>query len=161
MIHPSLKHIQDYFENEIKHDEDVQRVQKHLDSCDRCSLILSEMAKVDILVAKNNSKRPSASIKLDTLNSGFAILAKKRAQADLDQKRKDRAYEALKGLQNLKQQAMKELTIPLLQTAVICIILTTFVSISSESSYTEKYEIIPNEVGVFTSDYIGENNEAN
>ena len=165
MKHPSLKQLQDYFENEKSNFNDDQ-MKSHLDSCNKCSSILSEMAKVDILISKSNrSIEVSKEVKVSTFNSANALLAQMRqskaSKVEKKEKRVEKVNSVITDINELRKNALNELKLPVLQAAAAMLVLGIVTEYSRTSIEIKENKIFNDEVTVVYSELQGENNEDN
>jgi hypothetical protein len=159
MNHPSLKNLQDYFEAEVN----SLKIKSHLDSCDRCSLIVGQMAKVDILFSKTNEVIVSESVKTEIFSKASFLLKQKREQVELDVVKKNmrvqKKEEILKRISMLRSNALAELQMPILQSAALMVLLVVFTKVSTTHREIEHYKIIENDTAVFYSELQGDEDE--
>lgn len=162
MKHPTLKQLQDYFENEIS-EQVSESLRAHLEECDKCSNILSEMAKVDVIFSKPIDLEVPRSIKNTVFANASVLLKTKRDKVDLKQakkdKRKEQLVKTLDILKELKEGALSELKIPALQTAAISLFLVLLTKVATTETYIDNSQIINDDVRVINSEYLGDDNE--
>jgi hypothetical protein len=163
MKHPSLKQLQDYFENEESSFNDEQ-MKSHLDSCDKCSAILSEMAKVDILISKSSrSVVVSEEVKINTLSNANALLAQirqsKASKVEKKEKRIEKVNSVITDINELRKNALNELKFPALQAAAAMLVLGVVTEYARTSVEIEEYKILNDEVTVVYSELQGDKNE--
>ncbi|MBI2519052.1 MAG: hypothetical protein HYV97_01485 [Bdellovibrio sp.] len=116
MKHPRLSTLQDYFENEMNEIQ-IGLLKEHLLDCDQCTLILSQMAKVDNKV-KSVSRIPiSEQTKKRIFTEAKARLQAKRNKLDVDQHCARNREERMKELKDLLRNALSEFRAPALQVA--------------------------------------------
>lgn len=162
MRHPSLKELQDYFENETS-EKASQKVRRHLEECNKCSKVMSEMAKVDILFAKSEGVEAPAHLQQEVMAKASELLASRRAIKELksvkQEKRKQQLSKTIKALQELKEGALSELKIPVLQTAAISLFLIVLTKVATTETYIEYNQVISDDVQVVHSELLGDENE--
>ena len=88
MKHPSFKDLQDYFEAELESRE----ISMHIEHCNRCSKIMSEMAKVDILVSKLK-KDKEYSKKEELFRDAAKLLSKRRESIEKSMAKENEKYQ--------------------------------------------------------------------
>lgn len=162
MKHPSFKELQDYFECESPDDLSI-RVKNHTENCDKCSHVLSEMAKVDVLFSKQEQIQVPVEVKDEVLSKAKYLLKQKRnsiqLSTDKKEKRKEKISEAISVLESLKQGALAEFKIPALQTAAISLFLIVLTKVATTETYIEYNQVISDDVQVISSELLGEDNE--
>lgn len=162
MKHPSFKELQDYFECESS-DDLSSRIKKHIETCDKCSQVLSEMAKVDVLFSKQDEVEVSSEVKEVIFSKAHLMLKKKRdsiqANVNKKEKRKEKVTEAISILESLKEGALAEFKMPALQTAAIGLFLVVLTKVATTETYIEYNQIISDDVQVVSSELLGEDNE--
>jgi hypothetical protein len=166
MKHPGLNVLQDYFEAET---ESLQ-IKSHLEECDRCSRIISEMAKVDIYFSRDKSTEVSSEVKekVFTNASKLLIARRKTITAGLEKKRsrQEKSERVLQKISKLRSDALSELKLPIMQSAALAMAILVFTKVSTTHTKTEYYNIIDNDIQVLDAeaqkdDVIGEDNEIN
>ena len=165
MMHPSLKQLQDYFENEKSNFNDNE-MNSHLEACDKCSGVLSEMAKVDILVSKSAVRVDvSKEVKTNTLNSASELLAQMRtakaSKVEKKEKRVEKVNSVITDINELRKNALSELKLPVLQATAAMLVLGIVTEYSRTSTKIEENKIFNDEVTVVYSELQGENDEDN
>ena len=162
MKHPSLKQLQDYFEHESSDfSEDMMR--QHIEDCQQCSLVLAQMAKVDILFSKSEAITVSEETKEKVFSQASELLALKKNQIKAKQEqadiRKEKIQDTLQSIRELKESALSELKIPALQTVAISTFLIVLTKFATTHTTTENYQIINDDVQVISSELSGEEDE--
>jgi hypothetical protein len=159
MNHPSLKDLQDYFEAEVN----STHIKLHLDSCERCSLIIGQMAKVDILFSKSAKIEVSKPVKEKVFANALLLLKEKREKIDLRLEKKNlraqQREDILKKIAKLRRDALSELQMPIMQSAALAMLLIVFTKLSTTHTEIEHYKIIENDTAVIYSELQGDNNE--
>lgn len=162
MKHPSLRQLQDYFENEVSEDFST-RIRKHLEECDRCSQILSEMAKVDIYFAKDKQFQIEPELKQEIFQNAKELLKYRKEKTDLKkqkrQVRKEQVSDFISKISEFREGAFSELKTPLLQTMAISLFLVIITKMGTTQTYIETKKIIKDDVEVIHSELLGEENE--
>lgn len=164
MKHPSLKNLQDYFENELdtKH---ATAIKEHTDECQRCSLILSEIAKVDVLFSKAIKGNVSPEVKSQTLKRASTLLKQRRAKTsqrkESSRLRKEKLDQAQEAFINWHLEALRELKIPALQAASLSLFLVVLTKLSTTQNLVIEDKLIDDSVQVIYSEGEGEYNEVN
>jgi len=163
--HPSLKQLQDFFENE-KSNFDNDQLKKHLSSCDKCSVILSEMAKVDILFSKTKETvEVTELVKNETLSKANTLLSQirsaKNEKVERKEKRIEKVTNVITDINEIRRNALNELKLPVLQAAAAMLVLGVVTEYSRTSIETEEYKILNDEVTVVYSELQGDMNEDN
>jgi hypothetical protein len=155
MKHPKVYTLQEYFENHT----DTQlsgKIKNHLSECDRCSLIVSEMAKIDILFAKTHSESLPINKKEILLNKAQTLLAQKRSSIDLQAKKRDelriRKEKILDRVSDYQVSLFGEMKRPILQTTALLIVCAVFTEFSRSSLVTINNKIINSDVRIFYSE---------
>lgn len=154
MKHPTFKAIQDYFEGESS--DKSQKLSEHFKSCDRCSTVLAQMAKVDILFSKQEMSRPSATIKNETFLKASELLKLKRNKREHKHDYSKRFKEITYNIHELLSETLITWRSPLIQVGSLCIIMIVFTKISTEKTYIKKYKLIQDEPQIIYSEYAGE-----
>lgn len=151
MKHPSFKDLQDYFEAELESRE----ISMHMENCNRCSEIMSEMAKVDILIGKLK-KDKEYSKKEELFRDASKLLSKRRenfekSTAKLNKKnqRKLKINLMVSELSSLTTGQLKSLVF---QFATISLILFFMFRFSIHRKQISKHNLINNNVEVFYSE---------
>jgi hypothetical protein len=163
--HPNLKQLQDYFENE-KSNFDNDQLKKHLGECDKCSLVLSEMAKVDILFSKTKATvEVTELVKNETLSKANTLIAQiriaKNEKIERKEKRIEKVTSVITDINEIRRNALSELKLPALQAAAAMLVLGIVTEYARTSTEVENYKIFNDEVTVVYSELQGENNEDN
>lgn len=162
MKHPSLHDLQDYFEGESTPKLE-SKIHQHLDECDRCSLILSEMAKVDILFSKHKKIEVTKKTKEAIFNEAFNLLDKKKEKIEfkssLKEKRKDKVRDFSKKIEELLEFGFRELSNPIVHAASLALILGVVTEVARTETETKDINIIENHISVVYSELQGDNNE--
>lgn len=155
MKHPSIKVLQDYFENEAE-SKTVDSLSNHIKNCNKCSLILSEIAKLDIIFAKSEVKDVPLDLKEKTMSKANLVLKRRREllkekslKAQTKQSRRERV------------SAFVDLKMPALQASALLLFIVVFTEVSRTEVITINEKVINNEFKVFYSDLEGEINEDN
>ena len=159
MNHPSYRELQDYLESETN----SKLIRTHLDHCERCSLIVAQMAKVDILVLKTKELKVSESTKKSIFMQASTLLEAKRNQAQKKQSKKEvriqKKDEFIQRLSRLNAGALQELRAPLLQSVFLTVLIIVFTKVSTTHRKIEKYKIIENDFSVTYSENQGDSIE--
>lgn len=162
MKHPSLVILQDYFEGELSNSKE-RLLQLHLEQCDRCSMVLSEMAKVDILFSKKEKIVVSQELKEKVFSDVFALLDKKIENKETKLNKKEERIAKVKTLstelKGLLDFGIRELSNPLVQAASLVLILGLVTEIARTQTETKQINIIDNHVNVVYSELQGDQNE--
>lgn len=162
MKHPSYKILQDYFECETS-EEVSSKIKTHIEICDKCSLVLSEMAKIDVLFSTQEQEQVRVKIKDEVFTKAQLLLKQKRdslqVSSDKKERRKEKMSEAISILESLKQGALAEFKVPALQTAAISLFLIVLTKVATTETYIEHNQVISDDVQVISSELLGEDNE--
>ncbi len=162
MKHPNYKILQDYFESESS-EEVSSKIKSHIENCDKCSLVLAEIAKVDVLFSAQEQEQVRVKIKDEVFTKAQLLLMQKRdslqVSSDKKERRKEKVSEAISILESLKQGAFAEFKIPVLQTAAISLFLVVLTKVATTETYIEYKQIISDDVQVISSELLGEDNE--
>jgi hypothetical protein len=162
MKHPSIQNLQDYFENETKSSKS-QLISTHVKSCDKCSLILSEMAKMDIIFSQSKSIAAPLNLRDKTLSKTNLILQKRREalkESQIEKKLKEERNEKVVSfVKNYKRSIFQDLKLPALQASALFILMGVITEISRTETITSEDKIINNEFKVFYSELEGDKNE--
>ena len=162
MKHPSLKELQNYFENESSV-EKSERISLHLKTCDKCTFILSQMAKVDILISQSKQVEVPGKLASKTKSNALALLKEKRAELKKEQiaieSRKDRNEKIVNFVKDYKANLLNDLKLPVMQASALFILMGVLTEISRTETIISDEKIINNEFTVFYSELEGESNE--
>ncbi len=152
MKHPSFKQLQDYFEAETN----SERIQEHLEECNRCSEIVGQMAKVDIIFSKSSKVEVSETIKKKIFHDASSLLRQRREliQKNVNKKisRAELRTSILKKIKELRDDALSELHLPIFQSAALTVLLIIITKVATTSTEIEYYEIIENDMTVVYSE---------
>lgn len=155
MKHPSFKILQDYFENETNSD----KLRIHLHNCQKCSVVLSEMAKVDVLFSKANEIKVRGEVKKATFSAASVLLKelrdKKEIKSAKQENRKDKIENLVRFVRDWKEDALGELKLPALQVGSMAIMLFVITKVATTSVEVEHYQIINNDIEVTYSELQG------
>jgi len=159
MKHPSFKKLQDYFEAE----GDDESITPHVEVCDRCSGILAEMAKVDVFFSNVKDIKVSEKTKSEVFFKASNLLEQKRELRDSKRDQKnlllERKKKIIETVSEMRESALSELKLPVLQSAMLTILIVVFTKISTTEIEIETYKIIDSETSVFYSEDLGDENE--
>ena len=162
MKHPSFKLLQDYSENECS-EQISKKVRLHLSECDKCSDVLSEMAKVDVFFSKHVVVETPEYLKAQVFSKAQVLLEQKReilhSKELKKEKRKEQVTEAISLLESLKNGALSEFKIPAMQTAAISLFLIVLTKVATTETYIEYNQLINDDVQVINSELLGDENE--
>jgi hypothetical protein len=155
MKHPKVHTLQEYFENHTD-TQMSEKIKTHLSECDRCSLIVSEMAKIDIIFAKTQSESLALNKKEILLRKAKTLLAQKRSNIELQAKKEDqlriKKEKILGRVSDYKVSLFGEMKRPILQTAVLLIVCAAFTEFSRTSLVTINKKTISGDVRIFYSE---------
>ncbi len=151
MKHPSFKDLQDYFEAELESRE----ISMHMENCNRCSEIMSEMAKVDILVSKLK-KDEEYSKKEKLFRDASKLLSQRREDIEKStaklNKKNQRKLKINLMVSELSYLTADQLRRFLFQFASICLFLFFIFRVSIHKKQISKHNLINNNVEVFYSE---------
>lgn len=147
MNHPSYEVLQDYFENAID-SELEKKVKQHLQSCDKCTQVLSQFSMIETKL----HLQEGITVSLRTENLIFSdvrsLLLQKRTQLQKDSERNEMLS---KFVAEWKESIFPELRIPAIQLASLSLVLTVLVSMEkSQGTYEETFKPISNDVTVIS-----------
>ena len=157
MKHPSMKVLQDYFEAEINSKQLIQ----HVNECERCSLILSEMAKVDVLYQRTDKIEISLKTRESVFDNAKSLLNERKSKTESKSKRKEVQLNTIESIKNFHQGLLNEFAPLLIQSTAAVILIFLYTKISTTQTEIIKYQIIDNNVHEVYSDYQGDQNENN
>jgi hypothetical protein len=162
MKHPSIKSIQDYFENETD-SSNSNSISKHIKQCEKCSLVLAEMAKLDILFSQVKEVETPSKLKAETISKASLVLQKRR-QAHKVEKieralKEERNEKVVTFVKNYKRTLFQDLKLPALQASALFILMGVLTEISRTEIITSEDKIINNDFKVFYTDLEGDKNE--
>lgn len=113
---PSYEILQDYFEG-LTADSVSDKTHAHLEACDHCSTVLSEMAMVDQFFLTADAPAPEAALENKVFLAASSVLNERRRRAKEIKRRKAERQEFLDSLKDLKDYISHEGRAPALQLA--------------------------------------------
>jgi len=148
MKHPKLSTLQDYFENELN---EVQSglVKGHLLDCDECTMMLSQMAKVDTCLKKTAKSVVSDALKSRIFSDAKVLLEAKRKKIEVAENYSKATEEWFQSMGALVQNAISELKVPVFQLASLSILIGYIVTVNQVEKVIEK-KPLSEEVVVYT-----------
>jgi DNA polymerase II small subunit/DNA polymerase delta subunit B len=160
--HPTIKDLQDYFESETNNQK-TKSLSNHVKGCDKCSLVLSEMAKIDILFSKEIEKEIPKALRETTISKAklalqFKRQALKAKEIDLIAK-SERKEKVVTFVRDYKRTLFQDLKLPAIQASALFVLMGVLTEISRTEIITSDEKIINNEFKVFYSELEGEKNE--
>lgn len=122
MKHPKLSMLQDYLENELNKIQSGL-VKEHLLDCDQCTLILSQIAKVDTTI-KSGARIP---VSVQTKNRIFAdaknVLQEKRKKIETAQDSANLHKKLFQELLDFLRNMVNEFKAPVFQLASLTLVI--------------------------------------
>lgn len=154
MKHPTYKIIQDYFEGEIS--DENQKLISHFEDCNKCSIILAQMAKVDILLSRKAVSKPSVSVKQETFLAASKLLELRRKRVNRSKVYSHKIKNLSEYLNNLSKDISLDWRNPFIQISTICILMVVVTKFSTERTYIKKYKLIQDEPQIIYSEFAGD-----
>ncbi len=129
MKHPKLSTLQDYFENELNSVQS-EILKNHLMDCNQCTLVLSQMAKVDVRF-KMNTQEPISNAAKDKIFANAKVLLEMKRKKIADAQDKSKQFEEWhRGMKDLILNSFKEFKVPAFQLASLTLLLGYIVSVN-------------------------------
>lgn len=148
MKHPSFSTLQDYFENELNQIRS-ELVKDHLLDCDKCTSILSQMAKVDTRFKSAGTMTVPEHLKQRIFSDAKAMLEEKRKQIEEHNQRTKPFDEWMQEMRLLVQQNLIEFKAPTLQLASLTLVIG-FVVAANRNEQIVTTKPLSEEVVVYT-----------
>lgn len=163
MNHPSLRDIQDYYENE-SNDKVSSDIAKHIESCTKCSIIIAQIAQVDILFYKSVKEKVMPSgLRQKTLEAAMEALAKRKVEKERFEEAKqskDRTNEkVINFITESSINILNGMKKPAMQVATILLIVTTITEVARTKTFISKNNLIKNKFEIIYSKTEGDKNE--
>ncbi len=162
MNHPSIKDIQNYFES-IEDKSKTTSLKKHIESCDKCTLILSQMAKIDILLNKDSEVEVSTKVQAETFFKASSLLKEKRLNLKKEKIQKEIKLENIQVIKNFltnyTNSTLKNLKYPLAQASALLVLIAFLTEASRDKEIIQSEKILKNEFSVVYAESEGEISE--
>ncbi len=148
MKHPQFSTLQDYFENELS-DVQSRLLKEHLLDCNECSLILSQMAKVDTKFKSQNLRTVSSFTRERIFSDARRVLEEKKTKIHNAQKKAKVLEDWTQDMKDLIATAINDLRAPAFQLASVSAVIA-FVIIANQSEQISINKPLSEEVVVYT-----------
>jgi len=162
MKHPSLKDLQEYFENETGEARSID-LSAHLKTCDKCTFVLSQMAKVDILISKAKLKEVPETLSLRVKARALEALREKRSELKTSrihaEYKKERKEKIRNFISDYKANLFDDLKLPVMQASALFILMGVLTEVSRTEIIANDEKLINNEFKVYYSELEGELSE--